>query len=91
MESTASGLVAGISMAKRLNGEEIPDFTRKTAVGALGYYISSYSGADFQPMNITFGIIEPLEEHIRQKSERYTAISERALSTLEEIIKSHAL
>ncbi|MGI6193330.1 MAG: methylenetetrahydrofolate--tRNA-(uracil(54)-C(5))-methyltransferase (FADH(2)-oxidizing) TrmFO [Christensenellales bacterium] len=91
VESTASGLVAGISMAKRLNGEEIPDFTRKTAVGALGYYISSYSGADFQPMNITFGIIEPLEEHIRQKSERYTAISERALSTLEEIIKSHAL
>lgn len=91
VESTASGLVAGISMAKRLNGEEIPDFTRKTAVGALGYYISSYSGADFQPMNITFGIIEPLEEHIRQKSERYTAISERALFTLDEIIKSHAL
>jgi len=91
VESTASGLVAGISMAKWLKGEERPDFTKKTAVGALGHYISSYAGADFQPMNITFGIIEPLPEHIRQKSERYAAIADRALQTLADVMKKHGL
>jgi methylenetetrahydrofolate--tRNA-(uracil-5-)-methyltransferase len=91
VESTASGLVAGISMAKWIGGERRPDFTKKTAIGALGHYIASYSGADFQPMNITFGIIEPLEERIRQKSERYAAIAERALAVLGKVIQEYAL
>lgn len=91
VESTASGLVAGVSLAKGLRGEKQPDFTGKTAVGALGQYISSYSGADFQPMNITFGIIEPMAAHIRQKTERYTAIAQRALDTLGEVIREYAL
>ena len=91
VESTASGLVAGVSMAKGLGGERQPDFTKKTAIGALGNYISAYSGSDFQPMNITFGIIEPLPEHIRQKTERYTAIAQRALDTLDEVIREYAL
>ena len=91
VESTASGLAAGISLAKRLLGEPLPDFTRRTATGALGYYVSSYAGADFQPMNITFGIIEPMPDRIRQKNERYTAVAERALQTLSLIIKENAL
>ncbi len=90
VESTASGLVAGISLAKWLGGESQPDFTGKTAVGALGRYISTYSGADFQPMNITFGIIEPLPERIRQKTERYTAIAERALNVLDDVIREYS-
>ncbi len=91
VESTASGLAAGVSLAKELKGEKRPDFTVKTAVGALGNYISSYSGADFQPMNITFGIIEPIPAHIRQKTERYTTVAQRALDTLGEVIREYAL
>ena len=91
VESTASGFVAGVSMARWLRGEPMPDFTAMTALGALGHYISGYAGSDFQPMNISYGIITPLAEHIRQKQERYTALAQRALDTLDAIQKSGAL
>ncbi|NLI55207.1 MAG: methylenetetrahydrofolate--tRNA-(uracil(54)-C(5))-methyltransferase (FADH(2)-oxidizing) TrmFO [Clostridiales bacterium] len=84
VESASSGLVAALSMARRLDGREPVDFTARTAIGALGHYVSGYAGDDFQPMNVTFGIMDPLPERIRKKTERYAKIAERALELVRE-------
>ncbi len=83
VESTASGLLAAVSMAARLMGREPTDFPKTTAIGALGRYISDESIQAFQPMNINFSIISPLEKRIRKKSEKNLAISARALETID--------
>ena len=85
VESTASGYVASVSMAARLQGREAPDFTKKTAMGALAYYISDPSVRDFQPMNVNFGIIEPLDHRVRGKANKNLEISRRALEVLSEM------
>ena len=85
MESASSGLTAGLALAADILGEPFPDFTDKTAIGALSRYISNGSAGDFQPMNINFGIIAPLDERIRSKAERYTAVSLRSLSIIDNI------
>lgn len=82
VESTASGFVAGLSLARTLRGQELLKFPKLTATGALASYISDPSVGSFQPMNINFGIIPPLDERIRAKQERYAAISARALDCL---------
>lgn len=91
VESAASGMVAGINLARRLAGNEEVLFPRETALGALAQYISDETVADFQPMNINFGIITPLGERIKNKQERYTAISMRALKVLEEYIQKYEI
>ncbi len=91
VESAASGLVAGLNLARRLAGQEEILFPRETALGALAQYISDETVANFQPMNINFGIITPLGERIKNKQERYTAISTRALSVLEEYIQKYEI
>ncbi len=83
VESCASGFVAAVSMAARILGEPIPDYSRKTAMGALGYYISNENAVNFQPMNVNFGIIDPLEERIKGKANKNLAIANRALAYLE--------
>ena len=83
VESCASGYVAAVSMAARLLGQDIPDFSRKTAMGALGYYISNENAVNFQPMNVNFGIIDPLEERVKGKANKNLAIANRALAYLE--------
>ncbi len=83
VESCASGYVAAVSMAARLKGEPIPDFTNITAIGALAAYISDQSVVNFQPMNINFGIIAPLTERVRGKANKNLAIANRALAFLE--------
>ena len=83
VESCASGFVAAVSMAARLKGEPIPDYSRKTAMGALGYYISNEHAVNFQPMNVNFGIIDPLEERVKGKANKNLAIANRALAYLE--------
>ncbi|MBR4308277.1 MAG: methylenetetrahydrofolate--tRNA-(uracil(54)-C(5))-methyltransferase (FADH(2)-oxidizing) TrmFO, partial [Oscillospiraceae bacterium] len=83
VESCASGFVAAVSMAARLKGESIPDFSQKTAMGALGYYISNENAVNFQPMNVNFGIIAPLEERVKGKANKNLAIANRALGYLE--------
>ena len=88
VESVSSGFTAGVSLARRLCGKEPIEFTTKTAIGAMGHYVSDYCGSDFQPMNINFGIIAPLEKRIRSKQERYTAIAERALAIIDGIIEN---
>ena len=85
VESTASGLVAGLNCARKLLGEPIVDFTTKTALGALSHYVSEYNGGNFQPQNISFGLIDPIDKKIRNKQERYRAVAERALGIIEAV------
>ncbi len=88
VESASSGIVAGLNAARYLLGEEPIDFPTTTATGALGHYIADFSGKNFQPMNINFGIIDSLPERVRSKQERYTKISERALSIMKGITET---
>lgn len=85
VESASSGLVAGIGMARYLSGEPALDFTDRTATGALTHYVSHYTGSDFQPMNVTFGIMDGIPNPPRNKQERYGKIAERALSIVKEL------
>ena len=87
MESNASGFLAGLSTACALLGKPAPDFPRTTAIGALGRYISDQTVTKFQPMNVNFGIIDPLGYKIRGKREKNAKISERALAVIDEIKK----
>ena len=84
IESTASGFAAGINMANKLNGKAPVIFGNKTAIGALANYISNGSAADFQPMNVNFGLVEPLGYKVRKKAEKNLALSERALKIIDE-------
>ena len=65
IESAASGFLAGIEMARRLEGKPPVDFPRETAIGALGLYISDTTVSDFQTMNVNFGIMPPLGYRIK--------------------------
>lgn len=91
MESNASGFLAGLSTAHKLLGKEAPDFPSTTAIGALGRYISNETVAKFQPMNINFGIIDPLGYKIRGKREKNAKISERALEVIDTMKKEFEL
>lgn len=88
VESAGSGLVAGIALARELMGLRPIDFTRRTALGAMGHYVSEYCGKDFQPMNINFGIMDGMENAPRKKEDRYTLISQRAIGTIDDIIEN---
>ena len=85
VESTASGMLAAIAMAARLQGREVPEFPKTTAIGALGLYISDKSVENFQPMNVNFSIISPLEQRIRKKAEKNLAIANRALEVIDRL------
>ena len=87
VESAASGLMAGISLSCKLSGKELPDFPQTTALGALGIYVSSGSVGDFQPMNINYGIMPPLEVRIKLKKEKNAAIAARSLEIIDELVK----
>ena len=88
VESTASGYLAAVAMAARLQGRALPNFPKTTAIGALGSYISDAGIENFQPMNINFSIISPLEQRIRKKAEKNLAISNRALQTIDALVAS---
>ncbi len=79
MESAASGIVAAANAVAKIRGEEpmiLPNFTM---IGALLGYITSEGTDNFQPMGANFGILPPLDEHIKDKKERYFALSKRSL------------
>ena len=82
VESTASGLLAGVELANRLLDKPPVNFPRETAIGALALYISNESVADFQPMNINFGLIPPLDHRVKGKRNKNAEISQRALEAL---------
>ena len=85
VESCASGMLAALETAARLRGEAPWDLPRETAIGALALYISESTVGSFQPMNVNFGIISPLDKKIRGKREKNAAISERALQIVREL------
>ncbi len=85
VESTASGFLCAVELAHRLLGKPPVDFPSLTAIGALAGYISNESVTDFQPMNINFGLIPPLDHRVKGKREKNDAISQRALEALAEL------
>lgn len=87
VESCASGYLAAVSMAARLEGRPVPDFGTMTAIGALAHYVSDSTVASFQPMNVNFGIIAPLEQRVRGKANKNLAIANRSLAHLEAMEK----
>jgi methylenetetrahydrofolate--tRNA-(uracil-5-)-methyltransferase len=83
VESAAAGLLAGIN-ASRLACEKAPlVFPAETAHGSLFNYITAAGKGNFQPMNVTFGLIPPLQERVRDKKTRNRMLAERALSALD--------
>ena len=85
VESCASGFLVGVELARRLNGQTPIDFPAETAIGALGLYVSNGSVGDFQPMNINFGIIPPLDHRVKGKRSKNAELSQRSLEILEGI------
>ena len=85
VESAASGFLASVAMAAKVLGKEIPDFPKETAIGALGLYISDSRIENFQPMNVNFSIIAPLEQRIKKKAEKNLAIANRSLAIIDAI------
>ena len=89
VESAGSGLVAGMTLAAELNETDIPVFPSCTALGAMGKHVST-PNPNFQPMNCSFGLIDPLpvipgEKRLKKKQDRYEAVAQRALSCIKSI------
>ena len=87
MESAASGIIAGINAAAFVLGEEQLVLPKFSMIGALLNYICDDTVSDFQPMGANFGILPPLDVKIRDKRERYMALSKRSLDWFNENIK----
>ena len=85
VESAASGFLAAVAMAAKVQGRQLPDFDQRTAIGALGMYISDGRIDNFQPMNINFSIIAPLEQRVKKKSEKNLALAMRSLAIIDEM------
>ena len=83
VESAASGYLAAVAMAAKVKGQEPVEFPKETAIGALGLYVSDERITDFQPMNVNFSIIAPLEKRIRKKAEKNLAIAQRSLAIID--------
>lgn len=84
MESTMSGLVAGIAMAQKINGKTLANFPKTTIIGAITNYLVSAEEKNFQPMNANFGILPPLDKIIKDKSLKKEEYSNRAICDLKE-------
>ena len=82
VESTASGCLAAMELARRLTGKAPVNFPRETAMGAMALYISDQSVVNFQPMNVNFGLIPQLGYRVKGKRNKNAEISRRALEAL---------
>ena len=87
IESAASGMLVGIETAARTLNLPPVNFPKETAIGALALYISDGTVGNFQPMNINFGIISPLDYRVKGKRNKNAQISERSLAIIDEILK----
>jgi len=85
MESTLSGLIAALQGYRIINGQNPIEFTQETMTGALCKHISTEFG-EYSPMNSNFGILTPLKDNIRDKSQRKAAYSVRALDKMKELL-----
>ena len=88
VESTASGFLAGVELAHRLLGQPAVDFPSQTAIGALARYISNESVADFQPMNVNFGIMPALDQRVKGKRAKNALLSQRSLEIVDALRKT---
>ncbi len=88
MESAGSGIIAGINAARYLKGEEPLRLPATSMLSCLAGYVCT-ENKNFQPMGASFGLLPPLENKIRDKRERYEALSARALADLKESLKKH--
>ena len=86
VESAASGYLAAVAMAAKVQGRDLPQFPQETAIGALGLYISDERIEHFQPMNVNFSIITPLEKRIKKKAEKNLALANRSLEIIDGLI-----
>lgn len=91
MESAASGLMAGLNLARRLKGQETVILPVDTMIGALSRYISDETVKNFQPMGANFGVLPPLAEKIRDKQERYMQLAQRGMNSLKVFAKNNNL
>lgn len=86
IESAASGIIAGLNMARKVQGKPYITLPETCMTGALSKYISDPSVEKFQPMGCNIGILPPLAERIRDKKLRYEKAAMRGLDDLDEII-----
>lgn len=87
IESAASGIMAGINMARHLRNEEPLVLPAETMIGALTAYISGGCSGEFQPMGCNMGILPDLPVRIKDKKAKYTAYADRAIEALNRTIK----
>lgn len=86
LESAAMGLLAGVNAARMMQGKDCLTFSRQTAMGGLSHYISTGPNDHFQPMNINFGIMEPLGIKKRMKKrEKNALLAQRALEEIDAV------
>lgn len=90
MESASSGILAGVNLARKLEGKDPLILPETTMMGALSRHVALYEGKDFQPMGANFGVLPPLSQVIRDKRQRYMAFSQRALADLEALFQKEA-
>ena len=83
VESAASGFLVGVETARRLLGQTPVDFPAETAIGALGLYVSNQAVTQFQPMNINFGIMPPLDHRVKGKRNKNAELSVRSLTLID--------
>lgn len=87
IESAASGIYAGLSLARRLLGKSEMCLPQTTMLGSLCRYVSDESVTDFQPMGCNMGILPPLSQMVKNKQERYALLAQRGLKELENVIQ----
>ena len=87
VESCASGMLAALELSARRLGLPPLDLSNETAMGALSLYVSCGSVGDFQPMNVNFGIIAPLDQRVKGKRNKNAAVSARSLARIDELVK----
>ena len=82
-EAIASGLMCALFVYAQLQGMQAPLLPVETAFGALLDYATDPVTQDYQPMHVNFGILKPLDQHIRNKGMRYAAYAERGSRAME--------
>lgn len=88
VESIASGLCAGINMARYLNNEDLIIFDPATIIGSIAHYITHTNPKDFQPMNANFGIVKELDEKVKKKDKK-EAYAKRALEIIDDNLEEY--
>lgn len=91
VESAGSGLLAGINAARLVLEEEPIVLPAETALGSMARYITEADSKNFQPMNINFGLFPALPERIRDKKVKSEKLADRALTTIQNFVKSNSL